>query len=368
MLGDDQKLNDLQIIFKPFFLNLLDIFMNKLKMPDNYDEWSDDEKERLRCYRIDIGDAMVYMIQIVGECMLEFIITRLIQSIETSNQDWKTQESLIYMLQSVVSELNESFSPEFSFTNDNYLTNFINSLPRINYSNRHILSTTLLAVGSLGSWLERNTHLLQNAVSLSLLGLKTESVTQSASFALKDIINDCELSAYADQIIITCQECLKMNGVAHNYEVRLMSIIGLCLSDLLLIDLNRSLIWLQNIIEPYLIQLNELAHLSVVDKQTQTLTCHILNLLSQLMSSVVQRQKLHNEEIAAVSNSAAELSTTSANNLTANNSLINNSMSIEDKIIVNTILVKLIPIYKVIISRNLPTDLIIIDVCIILLI
>ena len=40
----------------------------------------------------------------------------------------------------------------------------------------------------------------------------------------------------------------------------------------------------------------------------------------------------------------------------------------EDKIIVNTILVKLIPIYKVIISRNLPTDLIIIDVCIILLI
>ena len=58
--------------------------------------------------------------------------------------------------------------------------------------------------GSLGSWLERNPHLLQNAISLSLLGLKTEQVTQSASFALKDIINDCELSAYADQIIVTC--------------------------------------------------------------------------------------------------------------------------------------------------------------------
>jgi hypothetical protein len=148
MLGDDQKSMELQNIFRPFFINLLEIFMQKLKLPDNYDEaWSDDEKERLRCYRIDIGDAMVYMIQIIGECMLEFIITRLINSIETANNDWKTQESLIYMLQSVVSELNESFSPEFSYANDTYLTSFINVLPRINYSNKHILSTTLLAVG-----------------------------------------------------------------------------------------------------------------------------------------------------------------------------------------------------------------------------
>ena len=122
--------------------------MNKLKLPDNYDEaWSDDEKERLRCYRIDIGDAMVYMIQIIGEVMLEFIISRLVNSIEQSNTDWKTQEALIYMLQSVVSELNESFSPEFSNVNDTYLTSFVNILPRINYNNRHILSTTLLAVG-----------------------------------------------------------------------------------------------------------------------------------------------------------------------------------------------------------------------------
>lgn len=196
--------------------------------------------------------------------------------------------------------------------------------------------------------------MLQNAVSLSLLGLKTESVTQSASFALKDIINDCELSQFADQIIITCQECLKLNSMAHNYEVRLMSIIGLCLSDLLAVDLDRSLVWLQTIIEPYLIKLNELAHLKSVDKQAQVLTCHILNLLSQLMSSVVQRQKLHNEEtVASGASTSANITSTSINN---------QSMLIEDKIIVNSILVKLIPIYKVIINRNLPTDLVIIDV------
>lgn len=59
--------------------------------------------------------------------------------------------------------------------------------------------------GSLGSWLERNVHMLPNAISLCLLGLKTESVTQSASFAIKDIINDCNLAPYANQIISSCQ-------------------------------------------------------------------------------------------------------------------------------------------------------------------
>lgn len=205
----------------------------------------------------------------------------------------------------------------------------------------------------MGSWLERNPHLLQNAVSLSLLGLKTESVTQSASFALKDIINDCELSSFADQIIITCQECLKMNAVAHNYEVRLMSIIGLCLSDLLAVDLDRALVWLQTVIDPYLVKLNELAHLKQVDKQAQAMTCHVLNMLSQLMSAVLQRQKIHNEENASVASTSANIT---------NTSFQNQSMVAEEKVIINYILVKLIPIYKIIIKRNLPTDLVIIDV------
>ena len=405
LLAMDTKVNELLQIFRPFFMNLLEIFIDKLKLPFNYDEWSDDEKERLRCYRIDIGDTMVYMIGLIGEVMLEFIIKRLMSTIEaaaagptgesTTAADWKLQEALIYMLQSVVSELNESCSPYFSCTNDNYLTGFIQILPRINYSNKHILSTTLLAVGlclslaiflfqihfvnlinsnlkgSLGSWLERNTHLLENAISLTLLGLKTDAVTQSASFALKDIINDCDLSAYSDQIILTCQvglplkfliaklklsyffsnqECLKKGTVAQNYEVRLMSIIGLCLSDLLCIDMARAQAWLSQIVDPYLVKLAELSQLKTVDKPTQALTCHILNLISQLMSSIVQRQKTYNDEMQ------------NSTNLTSNslsNSMLNSN---EEKVVVNSILIKLLPIYKQIITRNLPTDLLIIDV------
>ena len=151
----------MQALFRPIFINLLEIFIVKLQLANNYDEWSDEEKERLRCYRIDIGDTMVYMISLIGEIMLEFIIKKLFNSISNNsssttlqpganneNTSWKLQEALIYMLQSVVSELNESCSPDFSMNNDQYLVDFINLLPKINYSNKHILSTTLIAIGN----------------------------------------------------------------------------------------------------------------------------------------------------------------------------------------------------------------------------
>lgn len=148
LLGIETGSNELQLIFRPFFINLLEIFVVKLQLPDHYDDsWSDEEKERLRCYRIDIGDTMVYMISLIGDVMLEFIIKKLVAIMEQDSNNWKIQESLIYMLQSVVSELNESCSPDFSYANDVYLINFMDLLPKIKYSNKHILSTTLLAVG-----------------------------------------------------------------------------------------------------------------------------------------------------------------------------------------------------------------------------
>lgn len=55
-----------------------------------------------------------------------------------------------------------------------------------------------------------------------------------------------------------------MGNVAQNYEVRIMSIIGLCVSDLLNVDSMRAIQWLNNIIEPYLLKLTELAQLKQV--------------------------------------------------------------------------------------------------------
>jgi hypothetical protein len=178
----------------------------------------------------------------------------------------------------------------------------VNILPHINYCNKHILSTTLMAIGSMGIWLENNPELLPNVISLCLLGLKTEAVTQSASFALKDIINDCDLSKYADEVINGCDECLKSGTLVNNYEVRLMSIIGLALSDLLNVDIQRAINWIDKIVNPYIVKLDELAKIQVyilsfnpihsfnffkaIDKNIQFLTCHILNLISQLLSSL----------------------------------------------------------------------------------
>jgi hypothetical protein len=165
LLAVDDDNGTLRQIFKQYFVNLLEIFVKKLQLSETYDSWSEDEKERFRCYRIDIGDTMVYMISIVGDFMIEFIVKSLIDSVE-KKLGWKIQESLIYMLQSVVCELNETTNidydnsasqinehhehPHDSSADDAYLIAFTNLLPHINYCNKHILSTTLTSIGSMG--------------------------------------------------------------------------------------------------------------------------------------------------------------------------------------------------------------------------
>ena len=150
-----------------------------------------------------------------------------------------------------------------------------------------------------------------------------------------------------------------LNILINNYfKVRLMSIVGICISDLLQVDLDRSISWLQLTIEPYLFKLNELANLKAdIDKHQQAVTCHLLNMLTQLMSSLTQRQRSHPEETFD-SSIQSHLPNESLNQST---NQIKNSNHNEKKI-VNSILIKLIPIYKMIIRRNLPTDLILIDV------
>jgi type IV secretory pathway TrbF-like protein len=145
---------------------------------------------------------------------------------------------------------------------------------------------------------------------------------------------------------------------AQNYEVRLMSIIGLCISDLLQVDLDGSLNLLQSIIEPYIIKLDELSNLKeVVDKHQQAMTCHMLNMLTQLMSSLIQRQRSHEDESIGSQNQS----------MNQNESLNKSKYEVKvasnnEKKIVNSLLVKLVPIYKTIIKRNLASDLILIDV------
>jgi hypothetical protein len=117
----------------------------------------------------------------------------------------------------------------------------------------------------LGTWFERNTHALSNVISLCLLGLKAEpGVAQSASFALKDIINDCDLTLYADEIIKTCNECLQ-NGslLQHNYDIRLMAIISLAVSDMLQHDSNKSFNWINTIVAPLIVKLDDFSKMQV---------------------------------------------------------------------------------------------------------
>ena len=88
------------------------------------------------------------------------------------------------------------------------------------------------------------------------------------------------------------------------------------------------------------------------------MTCHMLNMLTQLMSSLIQRQRNHEDESIGSSQNQSMNQNESLNKSKYEVKVASNN----EKKIVNSLLVKLIPIYKTIIKRNLPSDLILIDV------
>jgi hypothetical protein len=136
----------------------------------------------------------------------------------------------------------------------------------------------------------------------------------------------------------------------------------MCLSDLMLVDYPRSINWMQAILEPYLVKLNDLAQLKQLDKITLNQTCHILNLLSQFMSSLIQRQQTHNNNENEHDTSSSSFINNSLNvSHNANTNNANNQNANNELTIAFSILVKLIPIYKIILNRNLPSDNVIID-------
>ena len=167
------------------------------------------------------------------------------------------------------------------------------------------------------------------------------------------------------------QECLRTGQLASNYEVRLMSIVGLCLQDLFPSDMQRTVDWLNAVVDPYIQRVRELAELTPphIDKHTQALTCHLLNMFTQLISSLIPREKSFGggcDESSSTTQTSINVSLHSSyieqQQQQATTSGAATGALSANKTIVNSILIKLLPIYKTILKRNLPVDQPIIDV------
>lgn len=93
-------------------------------------KWSAEEKEQYRVYRIDVSDTLMYIFNLLGPGMLQFLVDILVrQCSQMPNYDWGIVESLLFCFYSIV----ESCDAEGDF-----MTPVVNILPKLDMTNQYL--------------------------------------------------------------------------------------------------------------------------------------------------------------------------------------------------------------------------------------
>ena len=77
---DIDQITDYQKQFSEAYIILIDVFYNKCQFPPEavYTRYSADEKEKFRCYGIDIQDTMLYVFTLLQERCLTYFTEKLV--------------------------------------------------------------------------------------------------------------------------------------------------------------------------------------------------------------------------------------------------------------------------------------------------
>jgi len=111
------------------FFTLVDKLVVKCKHPD-MSKWSAEEKEQYRVYRIDVSDTLMYIFNLLGPGMLQFLVDILVrQCNQMPNYDWGIVESLLFCFYSIV----ESCDAEGDF-----MIPVVNILPKLDMTNQYL--------------------------------------------------------------------------------------------------------------------------------------------------------------------------------------------------------------------------------------
>ncbi|CAF1247363.1 unnamed protein product, partial [Didymodactylos carnosus] len=242
---DDKTQTLCMEICRPYFIRLIEVLITKGQMPENNQDYTSEDKETFRNYRVDIGDTIMCMHNALGNGVLEVLAQHLALSID-QNSSWQRQESIMQLI--------GAGSEYVSLDENIYLPKIFSLLPKINFCNSLIINATLTVLGQYSSWLGHHHEMLQNCVHLYVNALSNPELIQSASITLKELTmeNRRRMSQYLNDTV------LENGNLNSNDRVRCVSIIGYMLSAypskvvhdhlniLLVPEVNKLLEYLQN--------------------------------------------------------------------------------------------------------------------------
>lgn len=210
------------------YLMLLDVFFVKCQYPgeDIYSKFTSDEKEMLRCYRIDIQDTMLYVCMLLKEKCLMYFSQKIIFLLSDSSSQWQQYEAVFHLLRGAT----ESIDSEESV----YLPTILPLLQKIP-KHPKILDSLVLFLGGLSEWLNSHPNQIVHVLPFLLEGIGNSDTSVSCSISLKDLCHECALlfnEGAIMEVLQTCHKELHNQSTPLKVVVRLFEIGGYVISAL----------------------------------------------------------------------------------------------------------------------------------------
>jgi len=262
---------------------LLHIFSIKCQYPadDVLASISTDDAELLRCYRIDIQDAMLYVYTLMqGKC-LAFFSDKLQQLLLDEKSSWQSYEACLHLLKGLAETIDTDENVYFP-----KILTLLNSIPK----HDKILNSLVLFLGSLSDWLNYHPEQINVVLPFLIEGLSTTNTQTSCSISLKEICVECAsmLDVKIVSVIVSaCIKCIKMQSTSLNVVVRLYSICGSVITSIPLHEMDSYLV---NTIKPLYEWLKHSID-NTVDRSSKKRIVHYLNCYRAFFQSIEQHEK-----------------------------------------------------------------------------
>nr|XP_002128195.1 importin-13-like [Ciona intestinalis] len=276
------------------YFQLVTHLLTKAKYPqdNSHNEWTADEKEQHRIYRIDISDTLMYLLEMLHTDVLHFIMQQLHAAMEqsaASTEHWHDIETCLFGIHSIVETLTETNAQL------DCLQSLVNIIPKIHVNSLQLADTLLYTIGSLTEWLRNHPENLQILMSIVLPYLNNNELSLSTVLTLRRLTSECceHLTPFTPSILQQIGTLLIKGVLRNNEETWLMQSAGYLLSVL---PQAECLKYLQSLLTLNFHQLEALS------KDTQSIPTknsiiHILDLLAHLFCTLDRRQEDENGEI-----------------------------------------------------------------------
>lgn len=225
---DGSNHESLLLLLQPLWQNLFETLLRKARLPQDNSHWDFEQKDALRCCRMDIGDCIMSLYGLLHESLLAALGAHLQVSMLQLEQDsraWPLVEACLLALQAVA----ENVCPG----QECYLGPQLRAaLPRL-VAHPQLQPATLSCLGSLGAWLQ-DPEQLGTVLPVLVAGLEAEPKTSlAASLALKDLARDCPeaLRPHTRPLLEATQRLLLGRNLGPRERVRLFSLAGQLLAS-----------------------------------------------------------------------------------------------------------------------------------------